>query len=55
MRRTPVQVWTHPEVLCQDVSILAEQGRIVSTLCPGWSTLHEPCTVGMGACGKASQ
>jgi hypothetical protein len=30
--RTPVQVWTHPEAVGQDVSILAEQREMVSTL-----------------------
>jgi hypothetical protein len=36
LRRTTVQVWTHPEALGQDVSTLAERRGMVSTL-------HEPC------------
>jgi hypothetical protein len=43
MRRTPVLVWTHPEALRQDVSILAEQGRIVSTLHEPWMYLWRQC------------
>jgi hypothetical protein len=47
-----VQEWACPEAalaphykcgMGQDVSILAEQKGAVSTLCPEWGTLHEPC------------
>jgi hypothetical protein len=58
LRRTSVQVWTHPDValvphdkcgIGQDVSILAERKGMVPTwypewgaLCPGWGAVHEP-------------
>jgi hypothetical protein len=36
-------VWTHPEAISQDVSILAEPSRRVSILCPKWGNLHQLC------------